>query len=164
MEVIEIVTGFVGIGHADYVLESFFRGESMIDKLKLGALAVACCFVLILVPVLANAQVGGAIQKGVQGVEKGVDTGVEKTKEGAQATKDAITGQDQNQNQNQDQNRMKPEESQTNPSTEQKSNESETEKKNMPRTAGELPLLALAGCLALTAAGLSRVIRRQKNY
>ena len=125
-------------------------------KLKLGALAVACCFVLILVPVLANAQVGGVIQKGAQGVQKGVETGVEKTKEGAQATKDAITGEDQNQN------RMKPEESQTKPSTEQKSNE--TEQKNMPRTAGELPLLALAGCLALTAAGLSRVIRRQKNY
>ena len=158
MEVIETAAGFVGIGHADFVLESFLRGESMIDKLKLGAFAVACCFVLILVPVLANAQVGGAIQKGVQGAEKGVETGVEKTKEGAQATKDAITGEDQNQN------RMKPEESQTKPSTEQKSNESETEKKNMPRTAGELPLLALAGCLALTAAGLSRVIRRQKNY
>jgi hypothetical protein len=36
----------------------------MIDtRLKLGALALACCFVLILVPALANAQ-GGLIQKG----------------------------------------------------------------------------------------------------
>jgi len=136
----------------------------MIDtRLKLGALAVACCFVLILVPVLANAQLGGVIQKGAEGVQKGVETGVEKTKEGAEATKNAITGEDQNQN------RMKPQESQQNPSaTESQPSESgqktETGQKNMPRTAGELPLLALAGCLALSAAGLSRVIRRQKNY
>ena len=141
-------------------------------RLKLGALAVACCFVLILVPVLANAQVGGVIQKGAQGVQKGVETGVEKTKEGAEATKNAITGEDQ------DQNRMKPQESQQNPSaTESQPSETgqrsmpsesaqktETGQKNMPRTAGELPLLALAGCLALSAAGLSRIIRRHKNY
>ena len=140
----------------------------MIDtRLKLGALAVACCFVLILVPMLASGQ--GVIQKGVQGVQKGVETGVEKTKEGAEATKNAITGEDQNT----EQNRMKPQESttETQPSekgqrnmtseTEQKT--TETGQKNMPRTAGELPLLALAGCAALSAYGLSRVTRRQKN-
>ena len=137
----------------------------MIDtRLKLGALAVACCFVLILVPMLASGQ--GVIQKGVQGVQKGVETGVEKTKEGAEATKNAITGEDQNT----EQNRMKPQESTTETQPSEKGNmtseqkTTETGQKNMPRTAGELPLLALAGCLALTAAGLSRVIRRQKNY
>src|SRR6516162_8781472 len=90
------------------------RGESMIDR-KLGALALSCCLVLVLVPVLANAQLGGVyqgakqgVQKGAEEVQKGVETGAEKTKEGAEATKNAITGEDQNQQNQQDQNRMKP--------------------------------------------------------
>ena len=150
----------------------------MIDtRLKLGALAVACCFVLILVPALVHAQ-EGVIQKGVHGVQKGVETGVEKTKEGAEATghaiKKGVTGEDTSTSTE----RMKSEQ-QTTPGTEQqttpgtrtqttresKRSTTTTEKKegNLPKTAGELPLLALVGALALGAAGVSRVLRRVRE-
>src|SRR5689334_3549339 len=117
--------------------------------------ALACCLLLILVPLTAKAQLGGAaqgakqgIQKGAQEVQKGVETGAEKTKEGAeavgQAGKKAITGEENNPTQE----RMKPGETQTTPSSTTSSAKTEgTEKgqKKMPKTAGELPLLALAG-------------------
>lgn len=147
----------------------------MIDsRLKLYGLAVLCCFVLLLVPVLASAQLGGVVngakqgvEKGAQGVQQGAEEGYNKTKEGAQATKNAITGEDNNTN---NENHMKPGQTQENESqtTETQSNTSspetktgQTSEKHMPRTAGELPLLALAGCLAFAAAGASRAFRRQ---
>jgi hypothetical protein len=51
-------------------------------------LAVACCLVIILLPVSGNAQLGHVVKKGAQGVQKGVETGVDKTKEGAETVVD----------------------------------------------------------------------------
>src|SRR4051812_40226039 len=48
-------------------------------------LAVACCFVLVLIPMTAGAQIKSGIEKGAKGVGKGVEYGVDKTKEGAKA-------------------------------------------------------------------------------
>ena len=138
-------------------------------RMKLRVLpAIACCLVLLLVPLTAKAQLGGVvqgtkqgIQKGGQGVQKGVETGAEKTKGGAeavgQAGKKAITGEENNPSEK----RMKPGETQaTTGSTETEG--TEKGQKQMPKTAGELPLLALAGWSALSAAGLLRIVRRKK--
>ena len=139
-------------------------------------LAVTCCLFIVLVPLSLSAQ--NILQKGAQGVQKGVETGAEKTKEGAEATgqaiKKGVTGEDTSTNTE----RMKGEqqttpgtEQQTTPSTrtqttrESKRSTTTTEKKegNLPKTAGELPLLALVGALALGAAGVSRVLRRVRE-
>lgn len=142
----------------------------MIDaKMKLRVLAaIVCCLVLLLVPLTAKAQLGGVVQgtkhgvqKGAQGVQKGVETGAEKTKEGAeavgQAGKKAITGEENKPSEN----RMKPGETQpTKGPTETEGGE--TGQKRMPKTAGELPLLALAGWSALSAVAALRIIRRKK--
>src|ERR1051326_5033151 len=67
-------------------------------------LALACCFALIVIPATAGAQIGGAIEKGAHGVKKGVETGVEKTKEGTETVgkgvKKAVTGDDTENNDN----------------------------------------------------------------
>ena len=145
-------------------------------KLKM-LLAALCCFVLVLVvPVPSSAQLGGVVQGTKHGIEKGVD----KTKEGAEAvgqgTKKLFTDDDDSQDkdrqrdQNQTNTRMKP--AQTQPST--SSTETETQQnstttmekgqsKRMPRTAGELPLLALAGCLSLAIAGAYRLADRSRR-
>jgi hypothetical protein len=152
-------------------------------KLKM-LLAALCCFALVLmIPVPSSAQLGGA----VKGVQHGVQKGAEKTKEGAEAvgqgTKRVITGEDDSQKKDQStttqqnttteqQNttRMKP--SQTTPekgSTETEQNtktQTQTEKtgqKHMPKTAGELPLLALAGCLSLAFAGVASLKARPRR-
>jgi hypothetical protein len=135
-------------------------------RMKLRVLpAIACCLVLLLVPLTAKAQVGSTvkqgIQKGGQEVQKGVETGAEKTKEGVEAVgeagKKAITGEENNPSEQ----RMKPGETQaTTGSTETEG--TEKGKKKMPKTAGELPLLALAGWSALSAAGALRILRRKK--
>jgi hypothetical protein len=148
-------------------------------------LAIACCFALVcVVPLAAGAQ-GGIIKKGAQGVKKGVETGVEKTKEGAETvgreTKELFTGEDTDK----DTHRMKSSESQST-TTEQPSRTETTTKsgtttpstettgtattagskaighKRLPRTAGEFPLLALAGALALAASGTHRLLRRPR--
>jgi cobalamin biosynthesis Mg chelatase CobN len=142
-------------------------------------LAVTCCLFIVLVPLSVSSNAQNVLQKGAQGVQKGVETGAEKTKEGTQATgreiKKGVTGEDTSTNTQ----RMKSEE-QTTPSTEQqttpstrtqttresrRSTTTTTEKKegNLPKTAGELPLLALVGALALGAAGVSRVLRRVRE-
>jgi hypothetical protein len=140
-------------------------------------LAALCCFALVLVvPVPSSAQLGGVVQGTKHGIEKGVD----KTKEGAEAvgqgTKKLFTDddnsqdKDQQRDQNQTNTRMKP--AQTQPST--SSTETETQQnstttmekgqsKRMPRTAGELPLLALAGCLSLAIAGAYRLADRSRR-
>src|SRR5215510_8623480 len=60
-------------------------------------LVLACCFALVLIPLSASAQ-GDLLKKGAHGVQKGVETGAEKTKEGAEAVghgvKKAVTGED----------------------------------------------------------------------
>jgi hypothetical protein len=139
-------------------------------------LALACCLVLVLVPAGASAQggvlgkAGQGIKKGAQGVQKGVETGVEKTKEGAESvgheTKRAVTGED-----NTSADRQKPttqsrtpSETTTTKSTTSKSTTGTTEGtkggKRLPRTAGELPLLAVVGSLALAGAVVSKLVRR----
>jgi len=149
----------------------------MIDsRLKLRVLfAIASCLVLVLAPLPARAQLGGVvegtkhgIQKGAHGVQKGVETGAEKTKEGVVAGKNAVTGQ----NNTPSENRMKPSQTQpgtTSTETTTRSTQSEStetgqtgQQRQMPKTAGELPLLALAGWSALSAAGVLRIARRKK--
>jgi hypothetical protein len=46
-------------------------------------LALICCLAIIFLPLSGGAQ--GILKKGVEGVQKGVETGAEKTKEGAEA-------------------------------------------------------------------------------
>ena len=158
-------------------------------KLKM-LLAALCCFGLVLmIPVPSSAQLGGV----ARGVQHGVQKGYEKTKEGAedvgQGTKRVITGEDNDQNKEQstttqqntttttDQNpsnqkttRMKPGETtpqtgttQTEQSTTTQTEAGKTGQKHMPRTAGELPLLALAGCLSLAIAGATRLRTRRSR-
>jgi hypothetical protein len=143
-------------------------------------LAVTCCLFIVLVPLSVTSNAQNVLQKGAQGVQKGVETGAEKTKEGAEATghaiKKGVTGEDTSTSTE----RMKSEQ-QTTPTTEQertttpstrtqttresKRSTTTTEKNegNLPKTAGELPLLALVGALALGAAGVSRVLRRVRE-
>jgi cytoskeletal protein RodZ len=79
---------------------------------------------------------------------------------------DKTTGQSQS---DQNMTREKPSTpSQATPSTTQNENESktdqsETNKEQMPRTAGELPLIALIGLLSLGAATGTRVLSRAKS-
>jgi hypothetical protein len=132
-----------------------------------GLFALAFGFAMAMIPVSLTAQTAGGVVQGTKhGIEKGagaVGQGVEgaanKTKEGAEAvgqgTKKAITGEENNP----DKTRMKSTEAQTQTeSTETKS--TETGKTNLPKTAGELPLLALTGFLALAGAAASRFGRR----
>ena len=132
-------------------------------------LALTCSLFIVLVPLsnTASAQ-GDLLKKGAHGVQKGVETGAEKTQEGVDATgkaiKKGVTGEDTSTSRE----RMK----QTTPSTQQQKTTTEskkgtttTEEKegNLPKTAGELPLLALMGALALGAAGVSRILRRVRE-
>ena len=142
-------------------------------SIRLLILAAACCFALVLIPLSSYAQLhtivaqlGGVahgvqhgVQKGAEGVQKGVEGTYNKGKE-------VITGEDQDQNQQQneqqkttpsEENRMK-----TNPTqsgTETETQTGETGQKQMPRTAGELPLLVITGLLSLAGA---RATRRMK--
>jgi hypothetical protein len=148
-------------------------------KLKM-LLAALCCFALVLmIPVPSSAQLGGAVKDVGHGIQKGA----EKTKEGAedvgQGAKRVITGDDNDQNKDQNtttteqQNtttgqRMKP--SETTPETgsteteQNKTTQTEgTGKKHMPKTAGELPLLALAGSLSLLFAGVTSLKARARR-
>src|SRR5262249_14459028 len=152
-------------------------------KLKM-LLAALCCFALVLmIPVPSSAQLGGAVKDVGHGIQKGA----EKTKEGAedvgQGAKRVITGDDQNKDQNtttqenttttEQQNtttgqRMKP--SETTPATgsteteQNKTTQTEgTGQKHMPKTAGELPLLALAGSLSLLFAGVTSLKARARR-
>ena len=134
-------------------------------------LALACCLALAVAPLSVGAQsLGGIVKKGAKGVQKGVETGAEKTKEGAEAVghavKKAVTGDDTSSSE-----RMKSTE--TNSTTESQTTttreksgaaartaSSAAGEKKLPATAGEFPLLALVGSLALAASGVSRLIRR----
>ncbi|HYR43496.1 MAG TPA: hypothetical protein VER98_10765 [Terriglobia bacterium] len=139
-------------------------------------LAFGWCLILLLVPLLVCAQTpGGIIKKGAQGVEKGVVTGAEKTKEGAEAvgkgTKNVITGKDTNTGEN----RMKSTEPGTESGTSTAPSETTSEAttseatdterakagKKLPATAGELPLLGLTGVLALAGFGASKLVHRR---
>ena len=136
-------------------------------SIRLLALAAACCFALVLIPVSSYAQLHAIVAQlgGVaHGVEHGVQKGAQGVQKGAEGTynkgKEVITGEDQNQQQTDQQatpseeNRMK-----TQPGTETETQTGETGQKQMPRTAGELPLLVMTGLLSLAGA---RATRRMK--
>jgi hypothetical protein len=145
-------------------------------KIIRGVIGAAFGFAMLLIPISSQAQDGGILHGAKKGIQQGADTvqqGVEgaanKTKEGAEAvgreTKKAITGEDNNP----DNARMKSTESQSrtgSTQTESTQNEStqsqskDTGKKNLPKTAGELPLVGLGGCLALFGAAAFELRRR----
>lgn len=139
-------------------------------------LALACSLALVfVVPMSVSAQ--NILEKGAQGVKKGVETGAEKTKEGAETVgkgvKDTFSSDDNSQQQkttteSTTETRQKPATSQS--TTESITSKSKTQAgtttegaekgKKLPRTAGELPLLLLAGGLALAASGTLKLARR----
>ena len=137
-------------------------------SIRLLILAAACCFALVLIPVSSYAQQHAVVAQlgGVtHGVQQGVQKGAEGVQKGVEGTynkgKEVITREDQDQNQQQttpsEENRMK-----TNPTqsgTETETQTGETGQKQMPRTAGELPLLVMTGLLSLAGA---RATRRMK--
>jgi len=118
------------------------------------------------------------VQKGAEGVKQGAETVGEKTKEGVETTgrevKKAITGDEDTNSVN----REKPAQVQsqqpatTKPSTATKpsykssttTHPSRTSRKGLPRTAGELYLLELAGALAFAGAGLSKLLRGKVKF
>jgi hypothetical protein len=160
----------------------------MQGKLIRAVIGLVFGFVMLLIPISSGAQTGGilggakkGVQQGAGAVQKGVEEGANKTKEGAEAvgheTKKVITGKDNTQ----DNSRMKSTESQPQTestqteSTQKRSTQTEstqtqqkaTGKTNLPKTAGELPVLALAGCLALAgavASGLSRRLEKSRRF
>ena len=102
------------------------------------------------------------LKKGGEEVKKGAETVGEKTKEGAEAigrgVKKAVTGDDDDKDSI---NREKGTEAQPQKPTGNTSTSTEGSTsggKEMPATAGELPLLALAGALAFASAAVSRVL------
>ena len=109
------------------------------------------------------------VKKGAETVGEGVKKGAHEIKEGAEAVghgvKKAVTGEG----------REKGSEYQTTPPATRPSGtmpaetgrhrmaDSKSGGKGLPRTAGEFPLLALSGGLALAGAALSRMVRRRKS-
>lgn len=130
-------------------------------------LALTCSLFIVLVPLLNTASAQNVLEKGAQGVKKGVETGVEKTKEGGQAIKRGVTGEDTSTERQKGMEQTTPstEQQRQTTTTESKKGSTTTEKKEgkLPKTAGELPLLALVGALTLGAAGVSRILRRVKE-
>lgn len=140
-----------------------------------GWIGLICCLALLALPMATYAGTQGGvldktqqgIEKGAKGVEKGAEKVYEGTKEGVEAVgkgaKKVVTGEESSS----DSKRMKPSETQSTTTTktteESKSTthpgSSETAKpmdKTLPATAGEFPLLILAGASALAAAGALR--------
>jgi cobalamin biosynthesis Mg chelatase CobN len=109
------------------------------------------------------------VQKGAETVGKGVKKGAHETKEGAEAVghgaKKAVTGEDREKGSEYQTTQPAPRPSGTMPAESGKSrmSESKTRAKGLPRTAGEFPLLALSGGLALAGAALSTVVRRRRS-
>src|SRR5262245_42413710 len=145
--------------------------------------AAACCLALVFLPLStgALAQEGlwnktkKGVQKGAEAVKKGAETAGEKTKEGAEAVghgvKKAVTGEDTKdtdtstdrekgtQNQTESSGNM-PSKTDSTPTGSAQTDSQGAGKRDLPATAGELPLLASIGALALAGAGISKVIRR----
>jgi chromatin remodeling complex protein RSC6 len=165
----------------------------IIGNLKVKILLAAlCCFALVLmIPVPSSAQLGGAVKDVGHGIQKGAEKTKEGAEDVGHGAKRVITGDDNDQNKQQttttqqnttteqqnttaDQNkttgqnttRMKPSETPESSSTEQSTTTQTTEKtgrKHMPKTAGELPLLALAGCISLAFAGVTSLKTRSRR-
>src|SRR5262245_42714040 len=148
-------------------------------------LVLVCCLAIIFLPLSAGAQ--GVLEKGAKGVQKRVETGAEKTKGGAEAVghgaKKAVTGEDSSSSSQMKETettpstkpsqstmpsgtstRAKPttpsQSTTTEPGRRSRGSEQKAGGEKLPKTAGELPLLALIGVLSLAAAGTSRLIRR----
>ena len=149
-------------------------------SIRLLILAAACCFALVLIPLSSYAQLHTIVAQlgGVaHGVQHGVQKGAEGVQKGAEGTynkgKEVITGEDQNQQQTEQQkatpseeNRMKGStETEQQNQTEQNQTEQTTKSqtgekgKQMPRTAGELPLLVITGLLSLAGARATRRLK-----
>ena len=138
-------------------------------SIRLLILAAACCFALVLIPVSSYAQLHVIVAQlgGVaHGVQHGVQTGAEEVQKGAESTynkgKEVVTGEDQNQQQTtpSEENRMKSRPTQSGTETETQQNQTgETGHKQMPRTAGELPLLVMTGLLSLAGARATRRLK-----
>lgn len=119
-------------------------------------------------------EVGEGVKKGAEAVGKGVKKGAQETKEGAEAVgrgaKKAVTGHEHNEAVEREkgtgyqmqQPATRPNEAQPSQTGKQNMGGS-TQEKGLPRTAGEFPLLALSGALALAGAALSRLVRRVKS-
>jgi hypothetical protein len=120
-------------------------------------------------------EVGEGAKKGAEVVGKGVKKGAHETKEGAEAvgrgTKRAVTGDEHNEAVEREkgtefrtqQPAMRPYEARPSQTGKHHMGAS-TREKGLPRTAGEFPLLALSGALALAGAALSRLVRRVKSH
>ena len=143
-------------------------------------IAIAACLTLVLVPVSASAQgIGGTVKHGVEKgagtVQKGAEGAYDATKKGVEATgrgvKKAVTGEDT------DHERVTqgttgttgttgtPATSSTRTRTRASAhNRARTGgEKNLPGTAGELPLLALLGASCLAAVGTRRLVLRKQS-
>jgi hypothetical protein len=109
------------------------------------------------------------VQKGAETVGEGVKKGAHETKEGAEAigrgAKKAVTGEEREKGSEYQSTQPAPRPSGTMPAETGKSRmaESKSAGKGLPRTAGEFPLLALSGGLALAGAALSGMVRRRKS-
>jgi hypothetical protein len=113
------------------------------------------------------------VQKGAEGVKKGAETVGEKTKEGAETvgreTKEFVTGEKQSEGTT-----TKPSETTTRSTTTTRPSEpatstrssstrsthpSKSTSRELPKTAGDISLLGVAGALAFAGAGLSKLLR-----
>jgi hypothetical protein len=142
-------------------------------------LVVACCFVLVLLPI-STAAGQDILDKTKEGVQKGAEGVKEGAEEVGEETKDVFTDDDPDTDKDEgierdatSSERMKAGEAQEKKSTttsETKSSEAtrtttesseESDASGLPATAGGLPILALTGVLALLSAGALRVRRRR---
>ena len=155
-------------------------------------LVTLCCALLLVLPLPATAQddlirgTKDVVKEGAQGVKKGGEYVIDKTKEGGKAvgkgaeevgeeTKDLFTDDDDDT----EIERMKPSQREvTTPGTTSEtpgatseerdrrsmsSGASRTEEDGLPATAGELPLLVLAGGLAIAGARALKLARQSKT-
>jgi len=135
------------------------------------SLVLACflLFTLVALPVQGISQgvlkdVQEGVEKGAEDVKKGAETVGEKTKEGAEdvgkGVKDVFTDDDEKAKREKA-TEATPSHETTAPSrtgNSESSQSSTSDDKDLPRTAGELPLLLLTG-LAFLGAGVTRVLR-----
>jgi hypothetical protein len=105
------------------------------NRVKKVLLSFACCAALILLPLSIGAL---AQEDALKDVKKGVKKGAQEVKKGAETAAEKA---------------KKPADTEG----------EETGQMDLPATAGELPLLALAGALALASAGASRLVCRAVN-
>jgi hypothetical protein len=149
-------------------------------RTHLISLVLACLLVITFasLPVLAQENIWDktkqGVKKGAEAVGKGVKKGAHETKEGAEAVgrgaKKAVTGDEHNEAVEREkgtgyqmqQPATRPNEARPSHTGKQHIGGS-TREKGLPRTAGEFPLLALSGALALAGAALSRLVRRVKS-